>query len=341
MIAAAAPPLRGRAAPRARRRGGLAARGHCSPRRRRRVPRALDPAALAPAGRRGGRRGRGRPDDRRAGARAPGGAGRVAPEVGVPRTPSATSCAVRCGAIVGAARRCSKSAAGGGPERARAGGRPRGPRAAWAVWTTSRTSRARRADGWSWRRSISTSVALLEPGRAPRSPSRPRRAACASPARSRPRWPGCGAATRCGCCRCSGTSSATRSSSRPRARCAFASGWPGPGSGAAVRFEVADTGIGIAHEAQESHLRRVRGGRAAIRPARRHRPRPRAVPAAGGGDGRGDRRVERGGRGQHVLGRRCRCCGPRRRGARRSARGARACWWWRTTRSTSGWRWRC
>ena len=65
-------------------------------------------------------------------------------------------------------------------------------------------------------------------------------------------------------------------------------------SRALVRFEVRDTGIGIAPEAQQPPLRAVlAGGRLDHAPLRRHRPRARDLEAARDADGRRDRARER------------------------------------------------
>ena len=69
-----------------------------------------------------------------------------------------------------------------------------------------------------------------------------------------------------------------------------------------VRFEVSDTGVGIAARGPRPAVRAVLAGGLVDHPAlRRDRPRPRHREAARGPDARHDRRHEHAGRGQHLL----------------------------------------
>ena len=108
---------------------------------------------------------------------------------------------------------------------------------------------------------------------------------------------------------------------------------------ALVRFEVRDTGIGIAGELQAAPVPGVRPGRRLDHPPlRRHRARARDLEAAGVADGRRDRRREPAGARQHVLvHRQARAPGRGRAGRRRRARGSRAaaCWSSTTTPPTA------
>ena len=122
-----------------------------------------------------------------------------------------------------------------------------------------------------------------------------------------------------------------------------------------VRFEVQDTGIGIAAGQAAAAVPRLRAGRRLDHAQiRRHRPGPGHHPAPGRADGRRGRRRQHAGqgstfwftarlqRGHGVMPARA----GRRRGRRRDAaapaprRRARCCWP-RTTRSTAKWRWNC
>ena len=101
-----------------------------------------------------------------------------------------------------------------------------------------------------------------------------------------------------------------------------------------LKFSVRDTGIGMTQRAGGEALPAVHAGRHVHHPqARRHRPGPDHLPAAGRADGRARLARKRAGRRQHLLLHRL----ARRRhreglgqDCSRAARAACACWWWMT-----------
>ena len=98
------------------------------------------------------------------------------------------------------------------------------------------------------------------------------------------------AATRAGCARCCSTWSATRSSSPRRGEVVVRVAAPrSAADGAALRFEVRDTGIGIPPRSRRASSRPSPRPTARPRAVRRHRPRPRHLQAARRADGRRDR----------------------------------------------------
>ncbi len=104
-----------------------------------------------------------------------------------------------------------------------------------------------------------------------------------------------------------------------------------------VRFEVRDTGVGIAETRPGAAVRVLRPSRRVDHPQlRRHRAGIGHLPPSGRDDGRDHRGRERGGRGEHVLLHRPPPRRPRRRpGVRRRARGWPCRRWSSTTTPTS------